>query len=206
MFDDAARQFKKKKTTVTLGGTVKQVFIVPVLLYMKGDHKSHQINTCRYGNNNSSICITCKYAPAWEADNEAEVIGEPINALSIHEQNLDYESINEQIDVLQELIAEPDCEEKQQKKEELKIKCASITSLDENIRKHYITPCLNSFEEFSHIATSIYYCSPPDHLHVFLLGVLKSAAEATIGIWPNSNKNKLDILARTIIGKNSSTV
>ena len=95
MFNDAASQFKKKKTTVTFGGTVKQVFIVPVLLYMKGDHKSHQINTCRYGNNNSSICITCKYAPACEADNEAEVIGEQINAPNIHEQNLDYKSINE---------------------------------------------------------------------------------------------------------------
>ena len=104
------------------------------------------------------------------------------------------------------MIAEPECEEKQQKKEELKIKCASITSLDENLRKHYIVPCLNSFEEFSHIATSIYYCSPPDHLHVFLLGLLKSAAEATIGIWTNSNKNKLDLLARTILGQNSSTV
>ena len=40
MFDDAAREFKQKKITVTLGGTVKNVFIVPVLLYyMKGDHK-----------------------------------------------------------------------------------------------------------------------------------------------------------------------
>ena len=59
MFDDAARQFKKKKITVTLGGTVKKVFIVPVLLYMKGDHKSHQTNTCRFGHANGAICISC---------------------------------------------------------------------------------------------------------------------------------------------------
>ena len=69
MFDDAAREFKKKKITVTLGGTVKNVFIVPVLLYMKGDHKSHQSNTCRFGHTNGAICISCNRAAAWDADN-----------------------------------------------------------------------------------------------------------------------------------------
>ena len=34
MFDDAACEFKKKKITITLGGTVKNVFIVPMLLYI----------------------------------------------------------------------------------------------------------------------------------------------------------------------------
>ena len=70
MFDDAAREFKKKKITVTLGGTVKNVFIVPVLLYMKGDHKSHQANTCYFGHTNGAICISCNRAAAWDADDE----------------------------------------------------------------------------------------------------------------------------------------
>ena len=64
-FDDAARKFKEKKITVTLGGTVKEVFIIPILLYMKGDHKSHQTNTCRSGMINNSICIMCNRAPTW---------------------------------------------------------------------------------------------------------------------------------------------
>ena len=86
MFDDAAREFKKKKITVTLGGTVKKVFIVPVLLYMKGDHKNHQGNTCCFRHTNGTICISCNRAAAWDADNAEIAIGEQINATELHEQ------------------------------------------------------------------------------------------------------------------------
>ena len=64
MFGDAAREFKRKKITVTLGGTVKNVFIVPVLLYMKGDHKSHQANTYCFRHTNDAIGVSCNCAAA----------------------------------------------------------------------------------------------------------------------------------------------
>ena len=95
MFDDATSKFKKKKITVTLGGTVKEVFIVSALLYMKGNHKCHQISTCHSEINGSAICITFNWAAAWEAYNETEVIGEQINATTTHQQNLDHISIME---------------------------------------------------------------------------------------------------------------
>ena len=206
-FDDAARKFKEKKITVTLGGTVKEVFIIPVLLYMKGDHKSHQTNTCRSGMINNSICIMCNRAPAWEADNEKEVIGEKIDAKIIRQQNEEYSTIVEEIDALKESIASnEERHEIIEQKEDLKNKNEIKQSLEENFGKHSITPCINSFEEFSHLATSIYHCSPPDHLHVFLLGILKYAAEATIGIWTDTTKNNLEKLANKIVDKNSSSV
>ena len=116
MFDDAACEFKKKKITVTLGGPVKKVFIVPVLLYMKGDHKSHQTNTCRFGHTTGAICISCNRAAAWDADNADIAIEEQINTTELHKQNVEYSNITEQIDLLKELIADPDCDDKPEKK------------------------------------------------------------------------------------------
>ena len=112
----------------------------------------------------------------------------------------------QQIDVLKQLIETTDDRDaKIEQKEDLKIKLASIKLLEEEFRNHSITPCINSFEEFSHLATSIYYCSPPNHLHVFLLGLLKYAAEATIGIWTDTTKYDFEIIARKIVEDNSSS-
>ena len=173
---------------------------------MKGDHKSHQTNTCRSGTIGSSICIICNHAAADDADNEEKVTGEPIDATNIHQQNWDYSSIMQQIDVLKQLIETTDDRDaKIEQKEDLKIKLASIKLLEEEFRNHSITPCINSCEEFSHLATSIYYCSPPDHLHVFLLGLLKYAAEATIKIWTDTTKYDFEIIARKIVEDNSSS-
>ena len=205
MFDDAARQFKKKKITVTLGGTVKEVFIVPVLLYMKGDHKSHQTNTCRFGTANGAICISCNRAPAWDADNAEQEIGEQIDATLLHKQNVEYSNITDKINLLNELIAVPECEDILKKKKELETNSSSLRLLKEKFHGHSITPNINAFEEFSQLATSIYHCSPPDHLHVFLLGVLKYAAESTIGRWGDPTKNQFEILARKIIDEDHSS-
>ena len=113
----------KKKIPVTLGGTVKQVFVVPVLLYMKGNHKSHRTITCHSGMINNSICIICNRAPAWEADNETEVIGEKINTKTICQQNKDYSTVVEEVDILNKLIAfNKERHEIIEQKEELKIK------------------------------------------------------------------------------------
>ena len=95
MFDDAAREFKKKKITVALGGTVKNVFIVPVLLYMKGDHKNHQANTCCFGHTNGAVCISCNCSAAWDADNADIAIGQQINAIDLHKQDVEYSNITE---------------------------------------------------------------------------------------------------------------
>ena len=108
MFDDAASEFKKKKITVTLDGTVKKVFMVPVLLYMKGDHKSHQENTCCFGHTNDAICISYNCAAAWDADNDKIAIREQINATVLHKKKVEYSNITEQINLLKELIADPD--------------------------------------------------------------------------------------------------
>ena len=205
MFDNAASEFKKKKITVTLGGTVKNVFIVPVLLYMKGDHKSHQENTCRFGHKNGAICISCNRAAAWDADNSEIAIGEQIDATVLHKQNVEYSNISEQIDLLKELIADPNCDEISEKKEELKTNTSSLILLKKIFDRHSITPGINAFEEFSHLATSIYHCSPPDHLHVFLLGMLKYAADSTIGKWTDITKNEFEILARRIVHDHHSS-
>ena len=199
MFDDAVRQFKNNKITVTLGGTVKKVYIVPVLLYMKGDHASHQKNTCRFGHANGTICISCNRAPAWDADNAKQEIGEQIDATFLHEQNVEYSNITERINLLNELIAVPECEDILKKKKELETNSSSLRLLKEKFDGHSITPNINAFKEFSQLATSIYHCSPPDHLHVFLLGVLKYAADSTIGTWSDTTKNQFEILARKII-------
>ena len=77
--------------------------------------------------------------------------------------------------------------------------------MKEKFRSNSITPSINAFEEFSNLATSIYHCSPPDHLHVFLLGVLKYAAESTVGMWTDSTKNEFEIRACTIIDDHHSS-
>ena len=105
MFDGAASEFKKKKITVTLGGTVKKGIIVPVLLYMKGDHKIHPANICSFGHTNGVICISCNGAAAWDADNAEIAIGEQINATELHIQNVEYSNITDQIDLLREFTS-----------------------------------------------------------------------------------------------------
>ena len=50
---------------------------------MKGNHKSHQTNTCHSGTIGSLICITYNHTAAEDADNEEEVIGEQIDATKI---------------------------------------------------------------------------------------------------------------------------
>ena len=74
-----------------------------------------------------------------------------------------------------------------------------------NFHDHSITPGINAFEEFSHLATSIYHCSPPDHLHVFLLRVLKYTADSTVGMWTDTVKNEFEILARKIVDDDHSS-
>ena len=77
--------------------------------------------------------------------------------------------------------------------------------LKNNFHDHSITPGINAFEEFSHLATSIYHCSPPDHLHVFLLRVLKYTADSTVGMWTDTVKNEFEILARKIVDDDHSS-
>ena len=55
-FDKAAEYFKNHKQTVYLGGTKKDVFIVPVILVFLCDHKSNQRNTARTGSKRG-ICV-----------------------------------------------------------------------------------------------------------------------------------------------------
>ena len=107
--------------------------------------------------------------------------------------------------MLKELIADPECKDVSKKKEVLKINTSSLTLLKNNFHDHSVTPCINAFEDFSHLATSIYHCSPPDHLHVFLLGVLKYAAESTVGMWTDTAKNEFEILARKIVDDHHSS-
>ena len=147
----------------------------------------------------------CNRAPAWDADNAEKEIGEQIDATLLHEQNVEYSNITEQINLLKELIAVPECEDILEKKEELDTNSLSLKLLKEKFHGHSITPNINAFEEFSQLATSIYHCSPPDHLHVFLLGVLKYAADSTIGTWSDTTKNQFEILARKIIDEDHSS-
>ena len=172
---------------------------------MKGDHKSHQANTCRFGHTNGAICISCNRAAIWDADNARIAIGEQINATGLHKQNVGYSNITDKIDLLKELIADPECKDVSKKKEVLKINTSSLTLLKNNFHDHSITPGINVFEEFSHLATSIYHCFPLDHLHVFLLGVLKYAADSTVGMWTDTTKNEFEILARKIVDDRQSS-
>ena len=107
--------------------------------------------------------------------------------------------------MLKELIADPEYEDKLEKKEELKNYSSSLTLLKEKFRSNSITPSINAFDEFSHLSTSIYHCSPPDHLHVFLLGVLKYAADSTVRMWTDSTKNEFEICAGKIIDDHHSS-
>ena len=112
----------------------------------------------------------------------------------------------EQIDALKELIyTTKDRDDIINQKEDLKIKLTLVKLLEKEFRQHSITLCINSFEEFSYLSTSIYYCSLHNHLHVFLLGLSKYAAEATIGIWTPTTKYDFEIIARKIVDDNSSS-
>ena len=123
----------------------------------------------------------------------------------MHEQNVEHSNITDQIDLLKELIGDLECEDILEKKEELNTNTLSLTLLKNKFHGHSITPGINTFEEFSHLATSIYHCSPLDYLHVFLLGVLKYAADSTVGMWTNITKNEFEILARKIIDDHHSS-
>ena len=123
----------------------------------------------------------------------------------MHKQNVKYSNVSDQIDLLRELIADPECEDIIEKKVELKTNTSLLKVLKENFQNQAITPGINIFEEFSHLVTSIYHCFPPDHLHVFLLGVLKYAADYTIGIWTDTTKHDFVILACKIVDDHHSS-
>ena len=59
MFDEIAYQFQTKQNVVTLGGIVIRMFIIPVILYMKCNHKNCQVNICCSESIGRSVCVTC---------------------------------------------------------------------------------------------------------------------------------------------------
>ena len=63
-----------------------------------------------------------------------------------------------------------------------------------------VSPCVNAFENFKHLPSSVYNCLPTDCLHTSLLGLLKVAAKSTFGFWTNQQPNLLDSLARKSVG------
>ena len=123
----------------------------------------------------------------------------------MHKHNVEYSNIIDQIYLLKELISDPKCEDMLEKKDELKTTTSSLTLLKINFHSQSITPNINAFDAFSHLVTSIHLCSPPDYLLVILLGVLKYAADSTVGMWTKTTKNEFEILARKTVDDHHSS-
>ena len=94
-FNQAAAHLKKEETCVCLSVTIKEDTTVPVIFFFRGDHKSHQANTCPYGNLNSSVCITCKSSPVWNTDDLNKLIGSSIDGYDMMENIKNYQLLKE---------------------------------------------------------------------------------------------------------------
>ena len=56
-----------------------------------------------------------------------------------------------------------------------------------------------------HISSSVYHVSPADHFRTFLLSVLKTESETTIGLWTPTRKTQLREILRCVFGDNTSS-
>ena len=68
-----------------------------------------------------------------------------------------------------------------------------------------VTSCYLAFYSFQSIARPIYSLSPPDNIHTFALGILKTTAEALFQGWTNTFKQQIDIYVKNLVRESSSS-
>jgi len=211
-FDEAARNLRQEKTVVVMGGRVKEVRLVPFLLFIVGDHKSQQANTCRYGNSSYASCIQCQIAPAWEADETGKDLSlGHVDTELVMRWNSKLKQVNEEIVELKGRLAGINGNSKDKKEQRVlvrsRLKGANATrkELENDFENICISPCDNAFFHFKSMPTPVYDGFPPDHLHVFMLGILKHAASAAFSEWSDQNKSDFDKFAKNLFHQNPST-
>ena len=200
-WDEAADWFAENPSQVTLGGSTAQMTIVPVILCFLGDHKSQLMLSCSFSNR---ACSECKEANTWLADDPDEFLSEKVDAKAIRECNSLVWNSEHQRSIVEKSLKEDSGRSNTLKKRlrDLKEQAASNRK---KLKSCHVIPCINAFSSFRHIARPINHCSPADHLHVFLLGIMKTSAICTIGWFTDKQKKVLDELARVLFQRNSSS-
>ena len=203
-WDNAANHFADHPQQVTLGRSTAQMTIVPVILFFLGDHKSQLMLSCAYSN---SICSECDNAKPWLADDPHESLCQEVDTAKIRECNESLMHVEEQkreVEVSLEGV-------EGRRKETVSLKRRK-TELANSFRSHLkklkalqVVYCNNAFSSFKSIARPINHCTPADHLHVFLLGILKTCALCTLGNFTDKQKTGLDDLCRKLFKQNSSS-
>ena len=203
-WDEAANWFAKNPQQVTLGRSTAKMVLKPVILCFLGDHKSQLMLSCLYSN---SVCSECQSANPWLADDHREKLKKDVDTREIRKCNLEMEELESKREELKKRI--DDANGGSQQRNLLKRQLATVamkhTQARKKLKRYHVIPCKNAFSTFQHIARPINHCSPADHLHVFLLGVLKTSALCTIGNFTDKQKKGLDDLARQLFESNSSS-
>ena len=203
-WDKTARWFRKNPCQVTLGGSTAKMTIIPVILFFLGDHKSQLMLSCCYSN---STCSECEDAKTWLADDPHECLGAKVDTAAIGESNQSLLTAQNQMEDLERSLEEGNMGVKATKtlKRQLKDLKGEVVFHRKKLKSHHVIPCINAFSSFKHIARPINHCSPADHLHVFLLGIMKTSAMCTIGWFTDKEKKALDEHARDLFKLNSSS-
>ena len=201
-WDEAADWFAENPQQVTLGASTAKMVIKPVILCFLGDHKSQLMLSCSYSN---STCSECQQAVPWLADNPEEELKGMADTRAIRKCNLELKELENAMASLEQKKNEGTSSEKRAVKRQLSNLATQCVRAKKKLKEFHVIPCDNAFSSFRHIARPINHCSPADHLHVFLLGVLKTCATCTIGNFTDRQKKGLDDLARQLFRSNSSS-
>ena len=201
-WDETAAWFAENPQQVTLGRSTAEMVIKPVILCFLGDHKSQLMLSCFYSN---STCSECQMVNTWSADDHLEKLNKLVNTRDIRQCNMELKSLETQRESLEEKMAEGSSSGKKSVRKELSIVVNQHGKAKKKLKTFHVIPCDNAFSSFKHIARPINHCSPADHLHVFLLGILKTCATCTIGSFTDKQKKGLDKIARLLFQSNSSS-
>ncbi len=210
-WDKAASHFAEHSQQVTLGGLTSQKTIVPVIIFFLGDHKSQLMLSCAYSD---SICSECNDAKPWQADIPNESISQEVDTASIRKWNETVMSLEEQkrevevvLDQFQGTsgVITTNGETKRSLRKRKTELTKSMRSPKKKLHTSRVVPCDNAFSSFKSMARPVNLCTPADHLHVFLLGILKTCALCTVGNFTDKQKTRLDNLCRKLFKQNSSS-
>ena len=201
-WDETAAWFAVNPQQVTLGRSTAKMVIKPVILCFLGDHKSQLMLSCFYSN---SVCSQCQSANPWSADDHKETLKKFVDTRAIRKYNLELKELESKRAALKERIDDASSLQKKKLKSKLSNVVTKHTHAKKKLKTYHVIPCDNAFSSFQHIARPINHCTPADHLHVFLLGILKTSALCTIGNFTDKQKKGLDDLARQLFKSNSSS-
>ena len=159
-FDEVAESMQKESFNITLGNTVKKVRLVPVLLFLQGDHKSQQANTCWYGN---ACCIQCQSANVWDADQPTISAPVTISSTIVNTWNSQLQTAKERKIQVETHIENPGIpgEIRRLHRQERVGLAATIKALQDKFQENSILPCNNAFHNFNSMTTPVYKAFPP---------------------------------------------